>query len=400
MSTPERNDAEATYRRDKWRAPFQGILEAGWQAFPLLIAIRYFEAPETVKAFIAGAGPVGFLLTPLTLFLAARLAARPSYACAVVFVISAALILGAILASNLLLFTLCIIASQMAMVQHGPLMVQVYTMNYGAHERGRRVTTPLMLTAGFSVGFAWLGGEVLDLDLLNYKYLFGFMALCALACACAVRGVPSAPLSTKHVGNPWQSFSLIWKDRLFGFILSAWMLLGLGNLITIPIRVEYLANPAFGINANNATIALLLVVVPALARLASTKFWGRRFDQLHFVTTRNSLNLCFFLSIALFFFTTNVWLLAIAMAFQGIAMGGGKIFWGLWVTKIAPPEKASAYMSIHMALTGFRGTLAPFVGYWILASSSPALVAWVGLALIAAAILLFQTLRRHARLTT
>ena len=96
MSTPERNDAEATYCRDKWRAPFQGILEAGWQAFPLLIAIRYFEAPETVKAFIAGAGPVGFLLTPLTLFLAARLAARPSYACAVVFVMSAALILGAI----------------------------------------------------------------------------------------------------------------------------------------------------------------------------------------------------------------------------------------------------------------------------------------------------------------
>jgi MFS family permease len=400
MSTPERNDAEATYRRDKWRAPFQGILEAGWQAFPLLIAIRYFEAPESVKAFIAGAGPIGFLLTPLTLFLAARLAARPSYACAVVFAMSAALILGAILASTLLTFTLCIIASQMAMVQHGPLMVQVYTMNYAPHERGRRVTTPLMLTAAFSVGFAWLGGEILDLDLLNYKYLFGSMALCALVCALAVRGVPSAPLSTEHVGNPWQSLSLIWKDRLFGFILSAWMLLGLGNLITIPIRVEYLANPAYGINANNATIALLLVVVPAMARLLSTKFWGRRFDQVHFVTTRNRLNFCFFLSIALFFFTTHFWLLALAMTFQGIAMGGGKIFWGLWVTKIAPPEKASAYMSIHMALTGFRGTLAPFLGYWILASSSPALVAWVGLALIAAAMLLFQTLYGHHRLTT
>ncbi len=400
MTTTEHPQAEATYSRDKWRAPFQGILEAGWMAFPLLIAIRYFEAPETVKAFIAGAGPVGFLLTPLTLFLAAQSAARPSHACAVVFTLSAALVLGATLAGSLLVFTLCIIASQMAMVQHGPLMVQVYTMNYAAHERGQRVTTPLMLTAAFSVVFAWLGGEFLDLNLLNYKYLFGFMALCALACALAVRGVPSKPLSTEHVGNPWQSFSLIWKDRLFGFILCAWMLLGLGNLITLPIRVEYLANPAFGINASNATIALLLVVIPALARLASTKFWGRRFDRLHFVTTRNSLNLCFLLSIALFFFTTHFWLLGIAMAFQGIAMGGGKIFWGLWVTKIAPPEKASAYMSIHMALTGFRGTLAPFLGYWILAQSSPALVAWTGLAFILAAILLFQTLRTHPRLSS
>lgn len=400
MTTSETAKAEATYTRDKWRAPFQGMLEAGWMAFPLLIAIRYFEAPETVKAFIAGAGPVGFLLTPLTLFLAARLAARPSHACAVVFALSAVLVLGATFASSLLVFTACIIASQMAMVQHGPLMVQVYTMNYAAHERGRRVTTPLMLTAAFSVIFAWAGGEFLDLDLLNYKLLFVCMAACALACALAVRGVPSAALSTQHVGNPWQSFRLIWKDRLFGFILGAWMLLGLGNLITIPIRVEYLANPAFGINADNATIALLLVVIPALARLLSTKFWGRLFDQFHFVTTRNSLNFCFLLSIALFFFTTNVWLLGLAMAFQGIAMGGGKIFWGLWVTKIAPPEKASAYMSIHMALTGCRGTLAPFLGYWILAQSSPALVAWTGLVLILAAILLFQTLHRHPRLAT
>ncbi len=392
--------AEATYIRDKWRAPFLGILEAGWQAFPLLIAIRYFDAPESVKAFIAGAGPIGFLLTPLTLFIAARMGARPSSACALVFGLSAALILGATLASTLLVFTICCIASQMAAVQHGPLMVQVYTMNYGDHERGQRVTTPLMLTAAFSVLFAWAGGELLDLDLLNYKYLFLFMAFCAVACTLAVRGVPCNPLSTKHVGNPWQSFSFIWKDRMFGHILSAWMLLGLGNLIAIPIRVEYLADPSYGINANNATIAFLLVVVPALARLLSTKVWGHLFDKLHFVTTRNSLNLCFLLSVGLFFFTKNIYLLGIAMAFQGIAMGGGKIFWGLWVTKIAPPEKASAYMSIHMALTGVRGTLAPFIGYWILAQSNPSAVAWTGLILITAAILLFETLRRHPRLAT
>ena len=86
------------------------------------------------------------------------------------------------------------------------------------------------------------------------------------------------------------------------------------------------------------------------------------------------------------------------MTFQGIAMGDGKIFWGLWVTKIAPREKASAYMSIHMALTGLRGTLAPFIGYWILTRSSPGSVAIVGLALILAAILLFETVRHHPRL--
>ncbi|NQY32540.1 MAG: MFS transporter, partial [Coraliomargarita sp.] len=120
--------------------------------------------------------------------------------------------------------------------------------------------------------------------------------------------------------------------------------------------------------------------------------------KLHFVTTRNLLNVCFLASIALFFFTTNLTLLTLSMVFQGVAMGGGKIFWGLWVTKIAPKEKASSYMSIHMALTGLRGTLAPFLGYWILVESSPSAVAFTGMILIAASILLFEVVRGHRRL--
>jgi len=81
-------------------------------------------------------------------------------------------------------------------------------------------------------------------------------------------------------------------------------------------------------------------------------------------------------------------------------MGGGKIFWSLWVTKIAPAEKASSYMSIHMALTGLRGTVAPFLGYWILSQSSPSAVAIIGVTLIAISIVLFELMRGHERLRT
>ena len=63
---PEEERAAATYRNDLLKAPFYGILEAGWVTFVLLIAIRQFDAPESYKAFIAGAAPTGFLLTPLT----------------------------------------------------------------------------------------------------------------------------------------------------------------------------------------------------------------------------------------------------------------------------------------------------------------------------------------------
>jgi hypothetical protein len=55
-------------------------------------------------------------------------------------------------------------------------------------------------------------------------------------------------------------------------------------------------------------------------------------------------------------------------------------------------------MSIHMALTGLRGSLAPFIGYAILSRSSPASVAIIGMLLIFASIMLFELIRGHARL--
>jgi MFS family permease len=392
--------ASTTYYYDRLKAPFYGILEAGWTTFALVIAIRYFDASETHKAFIAGAGPIGFLLAPVTLFIAAQLKSRPSAACGAVFALSALLLSGASLAHSLLFFSLFAVTSQMAAVQHGPLMLQIYTKNYTAKERGSRMTVPFILTAAFSILFSYAGGLILDWKLGAYPIIFVVMVVAALASAYACARMPCSPLSREHVGNPWQNFSLIWKDRFFGFLLGSWMLLGLGNLIALPVRVDYLANPEFGINADNTTIAVLMMVIPAVARIISTKMWGYFFDRLHFVTTRNLLNALFLFSIGLFFFSSNLIVLGIAMAFQGLAMGGGKIFWSLWVTKIAPDEKVSSYMSIHMALTGLRGTLAPFLGYWILSQSSPGAVAVIGMALVTVSIVLFELVRGHQRLRT
>jgi MFS family permease len=372
-------------------------LEAGWSTFALLIAIRHYGAPESYKAFIAAAWPIGFLLTPLTLHCVAKRQFRPSLASASMFALAALLMLGATVVQSLTVFTAFIIASQMATVQQGPLMIQIYAENYPASERGKRMTTPFILTASSMILFSLLGGWLLDRSINSYHLLFVIMVVSAAVCAWATNRMPSTTISTKHVGNPWQNFSLIWKDKLFGYLLGSWMLLGLGNLITMPIRVEYLANPKFGINADNTSIAFLLVVVPAAARILSTKLWGNLFDQLHFITIRNLLNILFLLSIAGFFFTTNIYLLTFAMILVGLATGGGKIIWSLWVTRIASHEKVSSYMSIHMALTGFRGTLAPFIGYWILSHSAHQGVAYVGMVLIAISIALFECVRHHKR---
>ena len=141
-----------------------------------------------------------------------------------------------------------------------------------------------------------------------------------------------------------------------------------------------------------------MIAIPSVTKIISTTIWANLFDRLELITTRNLNNVFFFLSVLLFFISDSYLLIGLASACQGIALGGGKIYWNLWVTKITHKEKVSSYMSVHMALTGLRGTLAPFIGYWILAQTNPQCVAYIGAALIALSIVLFELHRKHPRL--
>jgi predicted MFS family arabinose efflux permease len=161
----------------------------------------------------------------------------------------------------------------------------------------------------------------------------------------------------------------------------------------IPIRVEYLANPIYGINASNAQISMLLISVVLLFRVISTKFWGLLFDSVNVVNLRIILNTVFAASICSFFFTTNIWLIGFGCALLGTGFGGGGILWTLYVTKIAPPDKVASYMSVHGFLTGVRMAAAPFIGYTIVQYTHPAFAAWVALVLIGISIILFLPLR-------
>ena len=82
---------------------------------------------------------------------------------------------------------------------------------------------------------------------------------------------------------------------------------------------------------------------------------------------------------------------------DNIVYGAGGIPMVKQPKEVAPVEKSAAYMSIHMALTGFRGTLAPFIGYWILSQFHVQAVALTGGLLIILACIAFECMRQHPR---
>ena len=54
-------------------------------------------------------------------------------------------------------------------------------------------------------------------------------------------------------------------------------------------------------------------------------------------------------------------------------------------------------MGAHVALTGLRGALAPFLGYWMLSMMGYEGVAWLSVALVTLSTLLFLRLFTHQR---
>ena len=74
-----------------------------------------------------------------------------------------------------------------------------------------------------------------------------------------------------------------------------------------------------------------------------------------------------------------------------------KIAWSLWVTKLAPDGMEARYMGAHVALTGLRGALAPFLGYWLLGILGYEGVAWFSVALVTFSTFLFYRLFSNQR---
>ncbi len=393
--------AKRTYFWERVRAPFTGVIEGLWQpgaSVLLLIAIRYFEAPLWVKSILSASGFIGFLLTPLVLSLLSRSHKDSTWLMAALMRTSAFLLLAASFSTGLLAFCALTVLAHVILVQHVPMYTAMYSSHFTTQQRGKRISSVFLLSGVVSVLTSLMVSWALGIDLEHFRIFFGIVALAAFFSSVCIVRIPSEPLDHKQLGNPWHNISLAWKDRLFGWILSSWMLLGLGNLMTLPLRTEYMADPRYGIEASNSQILLITATVPMICKLLATRIWGRLFDHWNLAHLRMLLNSMFMLSLLFFFCSKNLWLLGLGMALLGTAMAGGRIAWSLWVTKIAPSEKSSAYMSVHMLCTGLRGSLAPFLGYLLLSRFAPVQVAYAGVAFIVVSTLMFMLSIRHLEL--
>ncbi len=179
--------------------------------------------------------------------------------------------------------------------------------------------------------------------------------------------------------NPLGMLVVLREDRLFREYMVAQMFLGAGNLMVWPLmpivlKERFDAGYDTGLLLNST---LPVVVVPFLIPL-----WARLLDKVHVVTFRSYHSWVFVAATGLLLAAAvlqSVPLLVASVLLKGAAMAGGMLAWQLGHHDFATPERSSAYMGIHVTLTGVRGVAAPLVGvglYNLLKVYAPGYEAW------------------------
>ena len=378
---------QTTYRFELWRAASAGILETAGSTFLLTIAVREFSAGAFSKAVVAGSGSLGLLISPLVVSMVTSSGWRTSRAAAGILALGALSFLVAVAIPSLPAFVLSSVLGMAASAAVIPLLTQMYQDNYPEKERGSRFARTVMIRIAMAAAFSKVAGDALDGRIDQYRWLLLVFGLALAFAGFCLSRCPTDPIPRDGGTHPLRAMRFIRDDALFRRTLICWMLMGFANLMMLPLRVEYLANPKYHQGKPGATvamIALLTGVIPNLARLALSPVWGYLFDRMNFFTLRVTLNIGFAIGILAFFTSdSKAGLIAGAIVF-GISNAGGDVAWSLWVTKFAPPGRVADYMSVHTFLTGVRGVLAPVFAFQMVNHLSLGMLAAISAGLIAA----------------
>ncbi len=354
----------------------------------LTIAIKHFDASPLTKGLIAASGGLGLLVSPFVTSLTRHLGRTAmSMASAISLIGMAGFLLAA--TGPMPLFVIGVIIGLASANSILTLVTFTYDRNFPAHERGKRVGHGLTMKVAVSATLALAMGAWLNnhLDLWWIVVLGGAAASLALSFLHARMPTETIARVTGDQSRVWPHFELLNEDRQLRLTLIAWMFMGFGNLMLLPLRVEYLAQPKYGIEADPAKITLLTVAIPSLFRLVCTPVFGRLFDRISFFASRIIVNLLFALYVVAFFTGSSdlgLWIGAVTI---GIAIAGGDLMWMLWVTKFAPPGRVADYMGLHAFFTGTRAVSAPLVAFLVIDQLS---LGWV--AVISAALMVVSAL--------
>ena len=388
------SQVKKTLLNDLGRSAIEGVNQAGYSGLYLLILIEVFLKPsglqgELAQSWVFGSGFLGMVLSLFYVQWTSHAQFSKKWLIVFPTLASCALFLFTQFSVTAWSFAILVGLGNALLPVRIPYLTEIYHENFPTRKRGQYHGYGLIAGQVFAVGFAYFCGVWLDYDLESWRWILLITAVAIGLAAYFSSQIPAQPPRPRPTRNPLSAFKVLKTDKLFAYILLVWFIFGFANLWIFPIRVSYLAEFR---DLDPATVTLLVSVVPEATRMLFLPVWAYLFDRMNFIVLRMLLNVFFVLGIFGFFFSESLLGIGVSAFLHGVGFSGGRLAWGLWITKMVPQEKTSEYMSVHVSLTGFRGLFGPMLGFYVLSQLPSGQSGYETLALMSSSMFLLSIL--------
>ena len=246
-----------------------------------------------------------------------------------------------------------------------------WSLNYDRALRARATGQLQAITSMMLVVTTSVAGLVLDAHPENYRWVYATGAVLGSLGVWSFWGVKVVGEKRHQVlerrgtrsGSERNSFFAILRaDPQYARYQLHQFIAGAANMMLEPPLV-YLVSKQIG--ASYFASIGIIMLIPFVLNLGTMPFWARYLDRVHVAEFRARQNSLWVIGVLFMFLgawqLSLLWL-AVGRFITGIVNGGGSLAWQLGHNDFAPREQLSAYMGIHVTLTGVRGAFAPFLG--------------------------------------
>ena len=246
-----------------------------------------------------------------------------------------------------------------------------WSLNYGRTLRARATGRLQMIASFTTVTATAIAGLVMDAHPESFRYLYAAAALIGCGGVWSFSHVVVVDEKRHRVlerrgdsdTSGRNSFVTILRgDRNYGRYQLFQFVSGVAAMMLEPILVYLVTRQ---LHASYAASIAITMLIPFSMNVLTLPLWARYLDRVHVAEFRARQNAVWVIGILFLWWGAvegSLWWLAAGRVIVGIVNGGGSLAWQLGHNDFAPKDQLTAYMGIHVTLTGLRGAFAPFLG--------------------------------------
>lgn len=249
----------------------------------------------------------------------------------------------------------------------------VWSLNYGRAVRARTTGRLQIITSLVTVIISSLVGPLLDQNPDSFRWvyvggaIFGAVGVYFFSRVNVIGEARHRVLerrTSRHsaTGEKIGFLQVLRRDKNFARYQLYQFTAGAANMI-IEAPLVYLITRQ--LDAGYTESIALTMVIPFAVSVVTLPLWASYLDRVHVAEFRARQSVLWIVSQALLWIGAllgSLWWIAASRLVLGIARGGGALAWQLGHNDFADQRSLSAYMGIHVTLTGVRGAIMPFLG--------------------------------------